>query len=101
MTDRHYSKDPPAGRREPRAGDELRRTRVRLDDTRSDSGRFQTKSRGLQSELDASSHRASRLETELTHVRGGITEAMKALQGHKGQNSSAIHSSGPSLTMPY
>ncbi|OGE46672.1 hypothetical protein PENARI_c142G10169, partial [Penicillium arizonense] len=89
-------KDPPAGRREPRAGDELRRTRVRLGDTRSDSGRFQTKSRGLQSELDASSHRASRLETELTHVRGGITEAMKALQGHKGQNSSAIHSSGPS-----
>ncbi|KAJ5346885.1 uncharacterized protein N7506_000138 [Penicillium brevicompactum] len=88
ITRPNYSKDP-------RAGDELRHTRVRLDDARSDSGRFQTKSRLLQSELDTSSHRASRLETELTHVRGGITEVIKALQGHTGQNSSAINSSGP------
>ncbi|KAJ5695430.1 hypothetical protein N7536_005842 [Penicillium majusculum] len=37
------------------------------------------KSRRLRAEVKASSLRASRLEAELTRVRAGVTEAMKAL----------------------
>ncbi|KAJ6033789.1 uncharacterized protein N7446_007918 [Penicillium canescens] len=70
-------------------GVELDRTRVRLDDARSKRDRYQTKTRRLQSELEASSLRTSRLETELTRVRAGITEAMKALQSHGNQNSTS------------
>ncbi|CAG8268407.1 unnamed protein product [Penicillium salamii] len=70
-------------------GVELDRTRARLDDAHSKSDRFQKKSRRLRTELEASSLRTSRLETELTRVRAGVTEAMKALQSHGNQNSSS------------
>ncbi|CAG8074690.1 hypothetical protein N7541_000109 [Penicillium brevicompactum] len=70
-------------------GVELDRTRARLDDAHSKSDRFQEKSRRLRAEVEASSLRASRLEAELTRVRAGVTEAMKALQSHGNYNSSS------------
>ncbi|KAJ5972501.1 uncharacterized protein N7479_002419 [Penicillium vulpinum] len=70
-------------------GVKLDRTRARLDNAHSKSDRFQKKSHRLRAELKASLPRTSRLETELTRVRAGVTEVMKALQSHGNQNSSS------------